>query len=294
MQRSVRIDFDLDLRRTLRFLSHGPGTQRHTDQGVAMAMRTPLGPGTIHVQLSNDRVEAEAWGRGAEWLLDRLPDLVGAGDDMEGFRPDERIAAIVRRRPGLRFGRTSLAFEPALDAIIGQKVPGPSAKKSFLSLARTYGDVAPGPIPLLVPPSPQRLAGLPYEAYHPHNLERKRADTIRAAAHRAPRLEEAASMAPDDAVRRIMAFPGIGIWTATCVVQVALGDPDTVIVGDYNMPDLVAWNLAGKPRGDDELMLELLEPYAGHRARVVRLLKAGGRRPPRYGPRLSLVDISKR
>lgn len=294
MLRRVTIDFDLDLRRTLRFLSHGPGTQRPTDRGVAMAMRTPHGPGSIHIMHAGNRVEAEAWGSGAEWLLDHLPDLVGLDDDSSGFRPDDRIGAIVRRHTGLRFGRTNLAFEPTLDAIIGQKVPGPAAKRSFLSLTRAFGEEAPGPIPLLVPPAPRTLAALPYEAFHPHNLERKRADTIRAAAHRAPRLEEATSMAPADALRRLTAFPGIGTWTATNVVQIAIGDPDTVIVGDYNMPDLVAWNLAGKPRGDDDLMLELLAPYAGHRARVVRLLKVGGRRPPRYGPRLALVDISKR
>jgi hypothetical protein len=34
-------------------------------------------------------------------------------------------------------------------------------------------------------------------------------------------------------------------------------------------------------------MLELLEPWRGHRQRVVRLILAGGRgqRPPRRGPR---------
>ena len=38
---------------------------------------------------------------------------------------------------------------------------------------------------------------------------------------------------------------------------------------------------------DDARMLELLEPYRGQRARVVRLLELSGIRPPRYGPRLS-------
>jgi hypothetical protein len=34
-------------------------------------------------------------------------------------------------------------------------------------------------------------------------------------------------------------------------------------------------------------MLELLEPYAGRRALVIRLLESSGLRVPRYGPRLS-------
>ena len=31
----------------------------------------------------------------------------------------------------------------------------------------------------------------------------------------------------------------------------ALGDPDAIAVGDFHMPNWVAWNLAGEPRGDD-------------------------------------------
>jgi hypothetical protein len=37
-------------------------------------------------------------------------------------------------------------------------------------------------------------------------------------------------------------------------------------------------------------MLELLEPWRGHRARVVRLLELSGVSPPRYGPRFSPID----
>jgi hypothetical protein len=40
-------------------------------------------------------------------------------------------------------------------------------------------------------------------------------------------------------------------------------------------------------------MLELLAPWAGHRARVVRLLEASGIRAPRYGPRVAPRDITE-
>ena len=67
----------------------------------------------------------------------------------------------------------------------------------------------------------------------------------------------------------------------------ALGDDDAVSVGDYHIPNLVAWTLAGEPRGDDARMLELLEPYRGRRALVVRLLELSGAGAPRRGPRLA-------
>jgi hypothetical protein len=39
-------------------------------------------------------------------------------------------------------------------------------------------------------------------------------------------------------------------------------------------------------------MLELLEPYRGHRGRVVRLLELGGDGPGRRGPRMASRDIA--
>ena len=73
------------------------------------------------------------------------------------------------------------------------------------------------------------------------------------------------------------------------MVRVAYGDPDAVSVGDYHVPNMVAWALAGEPRGDDARMLALLEPFRGHRGRVCVLLEAAGIagaevRPPRADP----------
>ena len=92
---------------------------------------------------------------------------------------------------------------------------------------------------------------------------------------------------------RLRALPGMGHWTAAEVALVALGDPDAVSVGDYHLPHVVSWALAAEPRGTDERMLELLEPYRGHRARVLRLLMSGGVVPPRRGPRLPLRDVAR-
>ena len=123
------------------------------------------------------------------------------------------------------------------------------------------------------------------------NVERRRADTVRLVAKHARRLEETTEMPPAAATRRLRALPGVGRWTAAEVSLVALGDADAVSVGDYHLPHHVAWALAGEARGDDARMLELLEPYRGHRGRVIRLLVAGHPGPPRFGPRLPLKSI---
>ncbi|MER7972488.1 DNA-3-methyladenine glycosylase 2 family protein, partial [Streptomyces sp. NPDC096080] len=48
------------------------------DGSVWRASLTPAGPGTLRVTASAcaGAVRGEAWGPGADWLLDRLPDLV--------------------------------------------------------------------------------------------------------------------------------------------------------------------------------------------------------------------------
>ena len=76
--------------------------------------------------------------------------------------------------------------------------------------------------------------------------------------------------------------------------QQALGDPDAVPVGDYHLPAVVTYALTGEEGGDDARMLELLEPYAGHRYRAIQMIKFSGVTPPRRGPRYAPLDHRSR
>ena len=98
-------------------------------------------------------------------------------------------------------------------------------------------------------------------------------------------------MAPECAVTRLEAVPGIGPWTSALVAQVALGDPDAVVVGDYNFPHIVSYTLMGERKGSDSLMLELLEPYRPWRGLAQRLLVSRGLRPHRRAPRAQLREL---
>jgi len=141
-----------------------------------------------------------------------------------------------------------------------------------------------------LPPDPARVAETPAFAFHRWGVERRRAEVIRTVASRAARI---GSFATSESLRGwLEKLPGVGVWTSAETARLALGDPDAVSVGDYHLPDLVAWTLAGEPRADDARMLELLEPYRGQRGRVQRLLEASGIRPPAFGPRAEVRSIA--
>jgi 3-methyladenine DNA glycosylase/8-oxoguanine DNA glycosylase len=240
-----------------------------------------------------NRVEMQAWGPGAGWAVEHAPELVGARDDEDGFDDHHPVVADLRRRfKGLRVGRSQAVVEALVPTVLEQKVQGVQARRSYARIVRLLAEPAPGPVPLSLPPPPEQLAALPYHVFHQFNVERKRAQTVRLVASHARRLEETSAMTPADAVRRLRALPGVGQWTAAEVSLIALGDPDAVSVGDYHLPHHVAWALAGEARADDARMLELLEPWRGHRGRVIRLIVAGHPGPPRFGPRLPLKSIA--
>jgi 3-methyladenine DNA glycosylase/8-oxoguanine DNA glycosylase len=283
----------LDLASTLGPLVHGKGdrTTRIVGREAWLAFRTPAGLASVHLAVDGRRLVATAWGDAAETALAGVPALVGESDE-----PDELVARhrvvreLQRRHAGLRLPASGRVFHALLPAILEQKVTGTEAFRSYAALLRAHGEPAPGPGDLLLPPPPEVLAGLPYHAFHRFGVERRRADVIRRAAARASWLEAASS--PAETAARLRALPGIGPWTTAEVLRAAWGDPDAVSVGDYHMPNIVAWALAGEARADDARMLELLEPYTGQRGRVQRLLEVGRVIPPRFGPRLAPRSIA--
>lgn len=277
----VELGGPIDLRRTVAFARMGIGDPclRVAGDSIWRATRTPEGPATERLQLvAGDTVEVEAWGPGADWVLQRAPKLCGALDHPEHFQPEQALLQhLARSHPGLRIGRTEAVFETALFVTLEQRVATHDAWQSWRQMVRALGEPAPGPaMGLWAPPPPERIAATPYEVFHRFNVERRRADVLKRLGVVAHRLEELVDMSLEAAYARLRAIIGVGPWTAARTAMLALGDCDAVFVGDLHLPHMVSSALAGERRGSDQRMLELLEPYRGHRARVVRLLMAGG------------------
>ncbi len=295
-RRTITLDCPLDLRRTLAIHARGPGDpmMRLAGNEAIRATRTIDGPATIRLVACDRRLEAEAWGPGADRALDAVPALVGLDDDRSGWEPDRHplVRELDRRNRGVRLGRSEAVIEALVPAILEQKVTGREAWRGLRGIVRRWGEPAPGPFGLRLLPVPAALAAVSYFELHPLGIERRRADLVRRVADRANRFEEIVTMARPDAYARLTALPGIGPWTAAEVALRALGDPDAVSVGDFHLPNVVAFALAGEARADDRRMLELLAPWRGQRARVIRLLELSGVRPPAFGPRYAARSIA--
>lgn len=291
METVVRPRLPIALTLSLATLRHGPRdpTVRLRNEECWRATRTPVGPATVCYTERGDEVVVRAWGPGAEHAIAAAPDVLGARDDLEGWNASAHplVRDLDRRMTGLRMVATGAVFEAIVPTVLEQKVTSEEAHESWRRMVGRWGEEAPGPNGVRLPPPADRLAGEPYWRYHAFEVEKKRADIVRKLASRVTRVEEAIEVGR----ARLEAFPGVGEWTSAKVAQVAWADADAVPVGDYHLAPTVVYAFTGKRGGDDDAMLELLEPFRPHRGRAARLIKAGHGPPPRRAPRARLRDL---
>lgn len=290
--RTWRPDFRIRLGSSLGGLRRGAGDPTYAVLGGRhwRGMRTPEGPATLALEERVGEISAEAWGSGAEWALAQVPAMLGAADDPAAFAPaDGLLAAGVRRFGSPRFGRTGLVMEALVPAVIEQKVTGTEAFAGFRHLVHRYGERAPGPgadLRLWVQPAAETLRRVPSWDWLRFQIDPARSKAVVLASRVAGALERTVGLPGDEVERRLTTIPGIGEWTAAEVRQRSHGDPDAVSFGDYHVAKDVGWSLTGEPWDDDRLR-DYLEPYRGHRQRVVVLVYRMGGRRPRRGPRLA-------
>lgn len=287
----------LDPAATLRPLQRGSGdpAYRIVDGVIWLGLQTRDGAATVAIRSNGDDVAVSAWGPGAERAIEDAPEMLGRGDDWSELDVSANafLAAARHRQGGLRLCRTNRVVAMLVPAIMEQKVTSRQAWGAWRYLLRRFGTPAPGPAPdgLLVPPDAATWARIPSWEWHRAGIEPGRSATVMRAVRVAEALERTLTLGRGGTavIARLTSIPGIGPWTAAETAQRAHGDPDSPSVGDFHIPATVGWALAGSPV-DDAGMLELLEPWRGHRQRIVRLIEGSGFRKPRFGPRMTIQD----
>lgn len=291
--RSWRPEWPCPVAMNLAPYRHGGGDPtfgRQADGSIALARSTPEGPGTLWIRTrpSDGEVEAEAWGSGADWILEHLPRLLGADDDVAGFEPPSALSDAWRRNRHWRIGASDTVWDNLLPTVIEQKVTGQEAFAGYRNLVRHFGTPAPGPAHLGVrlAPEAEAVRQIPSWEWLKLPVDQGRSRPLLHAASVARSLERAVVGGPERLDRAVQAIPGLGRWTSAEVRSRAQGDADAVSFGDYHVAKDVGWALVGREVGDDELE-ELLEPYRPHRLRIQGLVALAGLGRPRRGPRMA-------
>ena len=160
------------------------------------------------------------------------------------------VTDAARRFAGVRTGASGDLYHALLPTILAQRITAGEAVRQWARLCHELGEPAPARTSvLLLPPRPERLAGRPAWWFHPLGIEAKRARPLAEVGRIADRLWDWVRLPLDELAAKLSLVRGIGPWTVGSVLGPVCGDDDAVIVGDYHLPHLVAWNLAGEAAG---------------------------------------------
>lgn len=265
----------LDLGLTLTALRMGvadPCFSAGRDGTWMWAARTPDGPVTLRATPRPRGIRLEGWGPGADWAAGRAASLVGADD--EGLTtplPDPVVADLVVRFLGLRMAASHQVAEAAISGVCRRGVSAFEAGRSWALMTERWGDDAPGPGGLRLPPSAARLAdAAPYDL-HVMGLEQARAAEVRRVASHASRLQGDGADSTETLIDRLASLPGVGADVVAHTRSVALGDADAIPIVDGHVIAGLVRLLGGEAEGDLTAGLARLAPQRG---RVVRVIEA--------------------
>jgi 3-methyladenine DNA glycosylase/8-oxoguanine DNA glycosylase len=279
-ERFLPVEGVYDFDESLRFLPFGLSdpTCRRAPGRLWKAARTAEGDVVLCLRRVTGGIVATAWGEGSAWALDRAGALAGLADEPKTFVPDEpKVRALARRSAGLRLARSPWVFDGLAEYILQQRVSFRDAARAHRHLVSRLSPPAPGPPGLRLPLSAGDWLRLDAAELRRAGIDSRRAAALRGAARSARRIDGAFDLDRTAARSRLSALPGCGPWTVEIAMGFVLGDPDAVPLGDLHLPHGIGRALAAEPCADDARMLELLEPYLGHRFRLIRLLLACGR-----------------
>jgi AraC family transcriptional regulator of adaptative response / DNA-3-methyladenine glycosylase II len=168
-------------------------------------------------------------------IVTRVRQIFDLGADPSVISPhlrrDPLLARLLARHRGLRVPGAWDGFEVAVRAVLGQQVSVAAASTIAGRLASRLGTTPWPDSPERLFPSPAQLARSDLER---EGMVRARAEAIRELARRAESGSLVLNPEVDtgSAVASLMAIPGIGAWTAQCIVMRACCEPDAFPSGD--------------------------------------------------------------
>jgi AraC family transcriptional regulator of adaptative response / DNA-3-methyladenine glycosylase II len=179
---------------------------------------------------------------------------------------DERLAEFVKQTPGLRVPGAFNGFELGLRTILGQQVSVRSATIVGGRFAEGFGERITTPYEQLsrLTPTAPRVARASASEIARLGIVGARARSILALAQaqlsRAMALDGGTHYQPEEAIRRLVALPGIGPWTAHYIAMRALSWPDAFPKGDAAVRNA----LGGVSAEDAEALSQSWRPWRSY------------------------------
>ncbi|HET8673703.1 MAG TPA: DNA-3-methyladenine glycosylase [Thermoleophilaceae bacterium] len=248
-----------------------PGVEEVADGVHRRSLRLPRGAGIAELRPADGHVEARLLlddERDLDSAIERCRRLLALDADPEAIlahlRDDPLIGDLVRSAPGRRVPGTVDAHELAVRAVLGQQISLSGASTLAARLVAAFGEPLRTPKGTLTHlfPSAEALAaadlsdvGMP--------RSRRRAITALAKALAAGDIDLGPAADRAEAVKRLLALPGIGPWTASYISMRALEDPDAFLPTDLGIRRALA--LLGQP-ATEAAALRLGERWRPYRA----------------------------
>jgi AraC family transcriptional regulator, regulatory protein of adaptative response / DNA-3-methyladenine glycosylase II len=149
---------------------------------------------------------------------------------------DAVLAPLVAKAPGRRVPRTVDPAELAMRAVLGQQVSTRSARTHAARLVVACGEPLASPdggLTHCFPEAAAVAAADPAVLAMPASRARTLRTLAAALADGTLALDESCDRA--ELTERLVAFPGIGPWTASTIAMRAAGDPDAFLAGDLGV-----------------------------------------------------------
>ncbi len=238
-----------------------PDPTRRFHGGVLdMALATPQGPAQIRVWQRRDgdlvaRIGAPDPGA----ALDALRFVLATGDDHTPFlrlaAGDPLLAAVVRRRTGVRPARLGTVAHALIRALCGQLI---TAREAMRIEWRLLAAICPPAGELRRPPEASDIARLSAARAERAGLSPRRAAAL-VRVGRTLDLERLRTVPAQAAVDRLCAEPGLGLWSAGVIAAAGLGSYAHGPVGDLGLIKLCSALLGRRAEPADTA--ELLGRY---------------------------------
>ena len=228
-------------------------------------------PASVQVCRSGDLLEVSAFGCDPDALLEETLAGFKQDDCYATFATDDSgVFRLHRKNPGLRLLRVPWLYDVTCSAILQQRIRTVDAMRDWRRITQRFGSHAP--LGLRAFPPAETLAAIPQFELERMGIDAKRAKALLRFAKEMQFVSLRPEMGFAQLRQTLLRVHGIGPWTTETVMGYGAGDTDAAIPGDLHLPRVVCYALAGEMQGTDERMMELLEPFRGHRFRIIRLL----------------------